>query len=462
MGDGSDFEFLLAFYADDFTGATDALEGLARNGVRAVLFLDAPTEADLARFNDIDAVGVAGTTRSMPPDRMGLELSDAFRSLDELDVPLVHYKVCSTFDSSPEIGSIGRAIDVGQNVFESSYVPVSQPTTAPSYRYVAFGNLFAEFEGSVYRLDRHPTMNTHPTTPMAESDLRRHLERQTDKPMGLIALPVLESTTAARDALNKARGDGEVIVFDGVSKEHLERVGRLIWDDATEETGTFFAVGSSGLEHDALTAHWESTGVVDDASSLLELQPSADAIAVTSGSVSTETAAQIEHAVDAGFEGIRLDTPRLVDPDAAADARKSTVERATEAINDRRSVVMYTAKGPDDPAIDETLERFETAGVSGSIVSCLGRQQGMILRELIERTELSRCCVAGGDTSSHVVSTLDVDALTPLGPISPGSPICRTISSVDAFDGLEFVLKGGKSSERDYFDIVRRGGSRQY
>jgi hypothetical protein len=29
----------------------------------------------------------------------------------------VHYKVCSTFDSAPHIGSIGHAIDIGARIF---------------------------------------------------------------------------------------------------------------------------------------------------------------------------------------------------------------------------------------------------------------------------------------------------------------------------------------------------------
>ena len=33
-----DDRLLLGFYGDDFTGSTDALESLARGGVRAVLF----------------------------------------------------------------------------------------------------------------------------------------------------------------------------------------------------------------------------------------------------------------------------------------------------------------------------------------------------------------------------------------------------------------------------------------
>ena len=36
-------ELLLTFYGDDFTGSTDAMESLARAGVRTILFLEPPT-----------------------------------------------------------------------------------------------------------------------------------------------------------------------------------------------------------------------------------------------------------------------------------------------------------------------------------------------------------------------------------------------------------------------------------
>jgi uncharacterized protein YgbK (DUF1537 family) len=46
-------------------------------------------------------------------------------------------------------------------------------------RYVVFGHLFARAGDEIVRLDRHPTMRVHPSTPMHESDLRRHLGMQT-------------------------------------------------------------------------------------------------------------------------------------------------------------------------------------------------------------------------------------------------------------------------------------------
>lgn len=451
---------LLAFYADDFTGATDALEGLARNGLKAGLFTEPPTTDVLNQYEDLDAIGVASTSRSMAPNEMEAMLPDHFTTLDTLNTPIVHYKVCSTFDSAPDIGNIGKAIELAQEVFSSNYVPLSQPTTAPSDRYVTFGNLFAEADGEVYRIDRHPTMSTHPTTPMTEGDIRRHLAEQTNLSIGSVFLPNL--TGDARSALESAKEHAEIVVFDGVTRSHLERIGRLLWEDAMRESGTLFTVGSSGLEHDALPAYWKKTGVIEDTSSRLNLQPPVDAIAVMSGSVSPETATQINRAVDNGYKEVRIDTPRLVDPGTAKQARADAVDEATAAVKAGSSVILYTAKGPDDPAISSTKKRYESVGPSEPFVPLLGRQQGAILRSVIEQTNISRFCVAGGDTSSHVVSSLPVEMLMPIGPISPGSPLCQIVSADETFDALEVVLKGGKSSDPEYFEIVRQGGVHEY
>src|SRR5277367_5004880 len=92
---------LLAFYGDDFTGSTDALEAAAMAGAKAALFLEPPDAARLAHHPGIQVVGVAGTTRSLGPDAIEAELRPALTALRALGPRHIHYKVCSTFDSSP-------------------------------------------------------------------------------------------------------------------------------------------------------------------------------------------------------------------------------------------------------------------------------------------------------------------------------------------------------------------------
>jgi uncharacterized protein YgbK (DUF1537 family) len=160
---------LYAFYGDDFTGSTDVLEQLASNGVPAVLYLTPPTPAHLAAFPEARAIGIAGDSRSRSPRWMSSHLPAIFAALKSFQAPIVHYKVCSTFDSSPSHGSIGRAIELGREIFNPRLVPIV--VGAPHLRrYVAFGNLFvAAPDGpvqpiTVQRIDRHP-MRRHPVTP---------------------------------------------------------------------------------------------------------------------------------------------------------------------------------------------------------------------------------------------------------------------------------------------------------
>ena len=74
----------LAFYGDDFTGSTDALEVLAFGGLRCALFLSVPTSVQMAALGGFDAIGVAGASRAMSPDEMDLELPAVLSGLAAL------------------------------------------------------------------------------------------------------------------------------------------------------------------------------------------------------------------------------------------------------------------------------------------------------------------------------------------------------------------------------------------
>src|SRR5260370_31232577 len=117
-------ELLISFYGDDFTGSTDALECLSRAGARTALFIKPPAPERLARYQGLRAIGVAGMTRSMTPAAMEATLRPALTALRALGAPHVHYTGCSTLDSSPAIGSIGRVIDVALEIFGARFVPL--------------------------------------------------------------------------------------------------------------------------------------------------------------------------------------------------------------------------------------------------------------------------------------------------------------------------------------------------
>ena len=102
---------LIAFYGDDYTGSSAAMEALTFAGLPTILFLELPTPERLAASLHFRGMGTAGVARSKDTAWMDQNLPPVFETIGNIGAPIAHYKVCSTFDSSPQIGSIGRAID---------------------------------------------------------------------------------------------------------------------------------------------------------------------------------------------------------------------------------------------------------------------------------------------------------------------------------------------------------------
>jgi uncharacterized protein YgbK (DUF1537 family) len=434
---------LYAWYGDDFTGSTDVLEALALHNVQSVLFTRAPDARALARFPACRAVGIAGESRSRSPRWMSANLPKIFRTVRRLGAPVNHYKVCSTFDSSPQIGNIGRAMELGRAVFRSGTVPVV--VGAPRLgRAVIFGNLFAEADGAMVRIDRHPTMRLHPVTPMTEADLCLHLARQTKLRLGLVDMSAFAAGTAEEQWQTLLNEGADGVVFDGCSDSMLEETARLIWDRATNHATAhaahratarpIFAVGSSGLTH-GLLRHWRSLGLIGPARTLPHASL-VDRLLVLSGSCSPATAKQIRRARQMGFAAWPLHGP---------PPWTGTMTKALKSLNDGRSVVLYTALGPQ-PTDKKHGKSFSSA-------------LGDLLRQLVLSTGVRRVVIAGGDTATHSVKHLGLDALTFAAPLAAGVPLCRGHAS-SPLDGLELALKGGQIGPPDFFAHVRDGGPR--
>ncbi len=427
---------LISYYGDDFTGSTDVMEALASNGVDTVLFLKVPDNELLSRFDGARAFGLAGTSRSETPEWMDEHLSAAFAWLKSLDAELCHYKVCSTFDSAPHVGNIGRAIEVGRKVFGNEIVPLV--VGAPQIRrYTAFGELFAAYQGRNYRIDRHPVMCRHPVTPMDEANLLLHLARQTTLSSALVDLVSLRGEFQPVEA--------DVLLLDVLDDQTQVAAGALLWDELRRQSR--FVCGSSGVEY-ALIPSWRRLGLIEDKRAFAPAGP-VDRIAVVSGSVSPTTERQVRHAMANGFGGITLD-PLALCGDNRASAVATAVEAGLKVLEGGRSVVLYTALGP-------SADRGGELDASTGARHRLGRALGQIQSELVECAGLSRAVVAGGDTSSHALGEMGISALTlrmPL-PQTPGSPLC--IAHGGPADGLEIALKGGQVGGDDYFSMIRSG-----
>src|SRR6185503_4064739 len=180
---------------------------------------------------------------------------------------------------------------------------------APSLgRYCVFGNLFAKsgLGSAPFRLDRHPTMQHHPVTPMTEADLRAHLSRQTPRPIELVDVLTLKSGfEAVRTKISGIESAEAVVLFDTVSDEDLETVGRSIWETQQSEEKPQFVVGSSGVDY-ALVKYWQAAGIVPGPERAPHRSPvnrigGVDRTIILSGSCSPVTDRQIGWALENNF-----------------------------------------------------------------------------------------------------------------------------------------------------------------
>jgi uncharacterized protein YgbK (DUF1537 family) len=404
-----------------------------------VLFVEPPTEEVLRQFPNVRAIGVAGQSRIMSPAEMDAQLAHSFRALKELQPKFVHYKVCSTFDSSPEIGSIGRAIELGQNVFQNRFVPlvVGSPSLQ---RFCVFGNLFARsgLASDVFRLDRHPTMRHHPVTPMSEADLREHLSRQTNLPSGLVNVIALKKGfEAARTQLSQSVDSGaKIVLFDTLTDEHLATIGKLITSVQEQEGKPLFVAGSSGVDY-ALTKHWRSTSGTPQ---MLGTVKRTDRILAVSGSCSPVTGRQINWALDHDFADFALNSGTQIN---------SSAQSIIAALRSGRSAILHTCCGPNDPRLNSVK----------ADASNLGIMLGKILSDVVKSRCVHRVAIFGGDTSGQVAHSLGIDALEYVGPLEPGAPLCRVRSRHEAVNGLEIVFKGGQVGYDNFLNTVLKGRS---
>ncbi|OZI58638.1 four-carbon acid sugar kinase family protein [Bordetella genomosp. 1] len=440
----------LAWYGDDFTGATDTLAEVARAGWRSLLFLAVPTPARLAAAGPLDAIGIAGAARGMAPERMAKELHAAGHFLAGTGARILHYKCCSTFDSAPHVGSIGQAVQVLRQYAPHPLVPIvgGQPSIG---RYCSFAQLFARAGAApeIHRIDRHPVMSRHPVTPMHEADLRRHLAAQgLDGVQSLphVAYPA-QDDAAALDAwiaplLRDTRGP---LLLDVTEERHLAPLGRLMWRAAAQ--APLLAVGASSVQQALARAVAADAALIDDAPRPLaqqaRLAPARAPVLLLAGSLSPVTARQIDAARN--YQRLAVDTVRL---DGEPGYARNRARDAVAALAGGHHLLVHTLPPAEPP----------TAAQTAAAAEATGRLLAAIVRDCAAAGHrLTRIGVAGGDTSSQAVLALGLWGLSFHSVLAPGVAVSIGHSDDPATHGIELMLKGGQMGGEELFDQLVDG-----
>jgi uncharacterized protein YgbK (DUF1537 family) len=182
-----------------------------------------------------------------------------------------------------------------------------------------------------------------------------------------------------------------------------------------------------------------------------------DRLLVLSGSCSALSAAQIDHAEQAGFVCLRLSNDALLQThDALLDDVQTQMLKALSA---GQSVVVFTAHGPDD-AHTHTLREQTHDWPAGQLTQRIGACFAKLADAAFKHTALSRLVVAGGDSSSYTMRALGAEALQiKASHFAQNAHFAALVSAKAHIHGKEVLLKGGQVGDAQLYSLVLKGFS---
>jgi uncharacterized protein YgbK (DUF1537 family) len=411
---------LLGVIADDFTGASDIANTLAKGwgggGLKTVQFLGVPTRPAPA---SCDAGVVALKSRSIPAGDAVAQSLAALRWLQDQGCRQFVFKYCSTFDSTPagNIGPVGEALAEALGV---AGVPAC-PAFPAAGRTVYQGHLFV---GD--RLLSETSLRTHPLNPMTDPDIRRWLAMQSKRPVGLVAhATVAKGAAAIGAALEESAGRGEcLVVVDALTEGDLLAIGAACADRPLLTGGSGIAIG--------LPRNFIDKGLAEPGRQSFGGVPGPEAI--LAGSCSGATLGQIA-----------LHRERHPALNVAVDEVMSGALRPAHLVSfveEHRGSepLIYSSQAPEEVAASQ--QKHGAATVAHAIESLFAETA----RALVD-AGVRRLVIAGGETSGAVVSALGIDALE-IGPeIDPGVPVVIARGERT----LALALKSGNFGAPDFF-----------
>jgi len=409
----------LGCIADDFTGATDLANNLVRGGMRVVQTIGVPHGA---LGESADAVVVALKSRTVPAAEAVAQSLQALQWLRAQGAEQIYFKYCSTFDSTPA-GNIGPVTEALMDALGTDFT-IACPAFPDNGRTVFKGYLFVGDE-----LLHESGMRNHPLTPMADSNLVRVLQAQTQRKVGLIDYrSVARGPAGIAERIAQLRSQGvRMAVLDATSNAELMAAGPAWAGMPLLTAGSGIAIGlpqNFGLRE-------------GDGAAAAQLPAARGLRAIVSGSCSVATNGQVRNFLASGGQGFAVDPLALAKgTNVIGQALAWAQQRLAEG-----PVLVYATAEPEVVRATQARLGVERAGALVELALA------GIARGLVEQG-VGQLVVAGGETSGSVVQTLGIARLR-IGPqIAPGVPWCAT----DGAEPVAVALKSGNFGRETFFE----------
>ena len=403
---------------DDFTGSSDLGLMLAEGGMRTVQYGGVPARSADA---GVQAGVVALKIRSVPVDKAVAQALAALEWLRAQGCERILWKVCSTFDSTPE-GNIGPVMEaLAARMGVEGAVPVC-PAFPATGRTVYQGHLFV-----ADRLLSESGMEHHPLNPMTDPDLRRWLARQVGRGVGHLPLTALRGGEGAARLAAEA-GDGRpYVVADAVADDDLRAL-------AGAARGCPLWTGGSGIALGLPALHGIAPADAPD------WRGEAGRAVALCGSCSATSRAQVDRHEADGQPVMRLD------PEAVLAKRTDPASAIGWATAQGAGAVPLIASSAPPGAVAAAQGAHGARAVADALEGFFAQAARMA-----RGAGFARIVAAGGETSGAVVEGLGADVLE-IGPkIDPGVPALRV-----AGERLTIALKSGNFGAPDFFAKAAR------
>lgn len=409
---------LLGVIADDFTGASDIANTIAKGvgpegGLKTSQFLGVPSTPAPA---GVEAGVISLKSRSVPASEAVMQSLAALDWLLEQGCEQIVFKYCSTFDSTKE-GNIGPVAEALAERLGVKGVAVC-PAFPGAGRTVYMGHLFVQD-----RLLNESGMQNHPLTPMSDPDIRRWLGYQTKAPVGAVRHSIVRSgEEAIRRSLDST--SELLVVVDAISDDDLIAIGAAASRDRLLTGGSGIA---TGLPRNFIRRGLASGNVA---------QPVGveGPEGILAGSCSGATRGQIDrHKAD--HPTLEIDVDQVM---AGETTSKTLVDFMI--LNKGRAPLAYSSSTP------EGVRRSQAQYGREAVAAKLDALFADTATSLVD-AGFTRIVVAGGETSGAVVSALDLGALAIGQEIDPGVPVL--VSHGDKKVAL--ALKSGNFGAPDFF-----------
>jgi uncharacterized protein YgbK (DUF1537 family) len=409
-------KFLMGVVADDFTGAGDVASLLSETGLKTLLLTYLVDDINIENY---EAVVVALKSRSQETDAAVKVSREAFDWLKDLGAGKLYLKYCSTFDSTPT-GNIGPVADMLLEHYNIDYT-ILCPTMLENGRTVRDGILYVQG----VPLAESP-MRNHPLNPMWDSYIPELMKPQSKYPCIVFNDSNLQNKEAGLAYIEELKKQYEhfYLVVDYYNREQGKRIANLfdalpLWTGGSGILGAFAELHRGSRKENA-----------EDVSKCFRYGR-----LMFSGSCSAMTQKQVETWLNSDGMGIKLEPKRLANKSQNIEELSRL---AIDVLTNKHDILFYSNGSVGERMHGNT--DLDSASIMEKTIAGLAKA-------VMEKINIERVIVAGGETSGAVMQALEYSAFD-IGPsVAPGVPI---LYPVDA-PGRQIVLKSGNFGAEDFF-----------